>query len=163
MKKLTILFFVAWTTLSCAQDTTKKEAPEFIVAMADARLMDREEGRLAASLGTTPAIRNYGNQMVKDQEMLFAKLKQLAVSKGITLPNAISEKKSEALKKLSGLTGEKFDRKFLKMIKIDHKRDVKQFTKATQFEDADTKKFAQENLPMIQQHLEEVKALCKSK
>ena len=59
-------------------------------------------------------------------------------------------------------TGKKFDKKFLKMIKIDHKRDVRQFTKATEFEDAETKKFATENLPLIQSHLDKALALLKN-
>ena len=45
------------------------------------------------------------------------------------------------------------------MIKTDHKRDIKKFKKATEFEDVATKKFAVDNLPMIEQHLEGAKAL----
>ncbi len=159
MKKLFIFLFAVSTSAMWAQDITNNEAPEFIVKMTDARLMDREEGRLAASFASTQAIRDYGTLMVKDQESLLLKLKQLAASKNITLPSAISEKKSKQLMKLSALRAEKFDRKFIKMIKADHKRDVKKFSKATQFGDADTKKFAEENLPMIQRHLDGAKAL----
>ena len=159
MKRVIILFFVVCSSALWAQDIKNNEAPVFIVKMADARIMDREEGRLAASLASTKAIRDYGSLMVKDQELLLTKLKQLAASKNITLPNAISEEKSKYLMKLSTLRGEKFDRKFIKMIKTDHKRDVKKFKKATKFEDTDTRKFAEENLPMIQKHLEGAKAL----
>jgi len=160
MKKLITLLFIAGASVSWSQDIVKK-VPEFIVQMADARIMDREEGRLAASLGTTQAIRDYGSQMVKDQDALLVKLKQLAASKNITLPDAISEKKSKQLLKLSALTGKPFDRKFLKMIKADHKRDIKKFTKALQFDDPDTRQFAESNLPLLQQHLQQAKALCK--
>jgi predicted outer membrane protein len=120
-----------------------------------------KEGRFAASLGTTQAIRDYGTQMVKDQDMLLGKLQTLAASKNITLPNAISEKKSKQLEKLSKLTGKPFDRKFLKMIKADHKRDIKRFTKATYFEDGDTRIFAETNLKLIEQHLVQAQALAK--
>ena len=161
MKKVFVFLFLASVSLSSAQDLTKKDAPEFIVEMADARLMDREEGRLAASLGTTREIRDYGSLMVKDQDFLHSELEKLARSKDITLPNAISEKKSKALKKLSTLTGKEFDRKFLKMIKTDHKRDVKRFKKAMKFDDADTREFATKYLPMIQSHLDGVQNLIK--
>lgn len=158
MKKLFLFLMIVGTLPMCSQEMSK-EAPEFIVKMADARLMDREEGRLAASLGTTQAIRDYGTLMVSEQDMLHDKLLQLARSKNITLPNAISEKKSKQLKKLSQLTGKPFDRKFLKMIKIDHKRDIKKFKKAMQFEDASTRQFATENLALIEQHLAKANAL----
>lgn len=159
MKNFIILFFLAFTTVSFAQDLNNNEAPEFIVKMANARLMNREAGRQAAGLASTKAIRDYGSLMVKDQEILLTKLQQLATSKNITLPNAINEKKSVQLTKLSALRGKAFDRKFLKMMKTDLKQDVKKFKKATKFEDEATKKFAKENLPLIQQHLEAVKAL----
>lgn len=159
MKKIITFLFFAISTLSFAQRIDNNEAPEFIVHMADARLMDREEGRLAAGLASTKAIRDYGSLMVKDQELLLSKLQQLAATKNITLPHAISEKKSAQLTKLGALRGKAFDRRFLKMIKADHKRDLKRFKRATKFEDAATKKFAEENLPLIQQHLAGVKAL----
>lgn len=161
MKRLITLIAVAIVSVSWGQNTSDKKVPEFIVHMADARIMDREEGRLAASLGTTQAIRDYGTQMVKDQDMLLAKLQTLAASKNITLPNAISEKKSKQLEKLSKLTGKPFDRKFLKMIKADHKRDIKRFKKATFFEDGDTRVFAETNLKLIEQQLAQAQALAK--
>lgn len=157
LKMLVLLLIVS--SAAFAQDLTKRDAPEFIVEMNDARLMDREEGRLAASLGTTKEIRDYGTLMMKDQDILLAELKRLASSKNITLPAAISEKKSKALKKLSTLTGPKFDKRFIRMIKMDHKRDVKRFKKAMQYDDVATREFAAKYLPLIESHLTGVKAL----
>jgi putative membrane protein len=158
MKKILFLSLIILSYNGKAQEPDD-DAPTFIVNMADARLMDREEGRLAAGYGSTQEIRDYGTLMVKDQETLYAELKQLAASKNITLPGSISEKKSKALEKLGTFRGKKFDRKFLKMMKIDHKRDVRRFEKATAFDDAATKAFAQKYLSMIQRHLEAVKKL----
>lgn len=161
MKKTLLFLFLAIASNSLAQNQAKNSAPEFIVQMANVRLMDREGGRLAASLGSTKEIRDYGTLMMKDQDVLWNELNQLAVSKNITLPMAIGEKKSEALRKLATLTGRQFDRKFTKLIQKNHKRDVKRFEKAVAFEDSDTKQFAKKHLPTIQSHLDGVEQLRK--
>ncbi|AWI24832.1 DUF4142 domain-containing protein [Flavobacterium pallidum] len=159
MKKILLFSLILLSYYSKAQQEPADDAPIFIIQMANARLMDKEEGRLAAGYGTTQEIRDYGNRMVKEQEMLYAELQKLAASKNITLPGVISEKKSKALQKLGELRGNKFDKKFLRMIKIDHKRDVKRFKKATEFDDKATKTFAEKYLPMIQNHLDDVKKI----
>lgn len=139
-----------------------KEITEFITEMADARMMDREEGQLAAMKGTTAEIQNYGKLMVKDQTYLLEELNNLAMSKNVVLPKEISMEKMKQLKKLQKKEGADFDKKFLSMIKIDHKRDVRKFTKATKFEDETVHKFASKHLPMITSHLEGVQQIKKN-
>jgi len=45
------------------------------------------------------------------------------------------------------------------MMVIDHKRDVKDFTKAIEIDDKEIQTFAKTNLPLIESHLEKAKAL----
>ncbi|MGK4568480.1 DUF4142 domain-containing protein [Flavobacterium sp. 3HN19-14] len=131
-----------------------KAVEKFLREMADARMMDTQEGQLAAERGTTKAIRDYGAYMVKDEAILMMELNKVAAAKNITLPKAISNEKSKALDKLKEKTGTDFDKKFIKMITIDHKRDVRKFTKAAEFDDAEVSAFATKYLPTIQMHLE---------
>ena len=158
MKKLVVLLLVVCAFNSHAQKS-KNSPAEFIVHMADSRLACKDAGRYAASLGTSDEIRNYGNQLMKDEESLYAKITDLARSKGITLPNAISEKKAVALAELSKLTGKPFDRKFIKVMKENLKYDVRSFKKAAKSSDRATADFASRYLPMIERHLESVKRL----
>jgi predicted outer membrane protein len=59
-----LLSFVATQSeLNQQQQKTK----EFLVDMSDARLMDREEGIIAAENGTTKEVKKYGELMVKDK------------------------------------------------------------------------------------------------
>jgi len=160
-------FLILAAVMLCAfslsdKKTDRKEIEKFLVEMTDARLMDREEGRLAAERGTTKDIRDYGSWMVNDQTVLLEKLKKLAAEEKVTLPEKISAEKSKALEKLKEKTGTDFDDKFLKMIKIDHKRDVRKFKKAAGFDNANVSTFAKENLPTIEKHLSGVEAIKKS-
>jgi putative membrane protein len=128
--------------------------------MTDARMMDIEEGKVAAEKGTTKEIKDYGNLMIKDQTYLLKEIQKFAKSKNIQLPTEISDSKRDGLKDLKKENGVDLDEKFLKMIKIDHKRDVRKFKKATTINDPSTKAFAAKHLAMIESHLKEV---CKIK
>lgn len=132
---------------------------KFLIEAADARLMDSEQGKLARERGTTEEIRSYGRWMMRDQSKLLQEIQVIAKSKSIQLPSAISEEKSKGLEELKKLKGAEFDKKFTKMICIDHKRDVKEFKKASKFEDADVKQFASQYLPTIEAHLERIQEI----
>lgn len=164
MKILFTLLGILGCTIffSFCRSSNDEQIKTFIIEMTDARMMDREEGRLAAAKGSNQAIKSYGSLMVKDQTFLLEELRKLAASENVQLPVAISEKKRKALKKLEMKQGEDFDKKFLSMIKIDHKRDVRKFKGATQFNDVEARKFAQKYLPLIESHLEGVKQIKKN-
>lgn len=153
-------------SVSIAQEQNNNAAidediSKFLTNAADARMMDLEEGKLAKELGTTPAVRQYGELMITDQTKLLHDIKVLAASKNITLPSTLSNKKRDGLEDLKEEKGEEFDEQFIKMMKIDHKRDVEEFEDAKDFKDKDVKKFATQYLPLIESHLDKIKLLNK--
>jgi putative membrane protein len=140
-----------------------EEVAEFLVKSADARMMDSREGKLAAQKGTTAAIREYGEWMVKDQAILLEKIKELAAKRNITLPTDMSEEKKEGREELAEKSGEEFDEKFIKMMAIDHKRDVKLFERVIKCEDKGVSAFARTYLPTIQAHLDKINMIKDAK
>ncbi len=167
MKKLLVTSCFLVGVLLITSSFRKKSAAEnvarFLSEAADARLMDTEQGKLARERGTTEEIRSYGRWMMRDQNKLLQEIQAIAKSKSIKLPSAISEEKSKGLEELKKLKGPEFDKKFAKMICLDHKRDVKEFKKATKFEDVDVKQFASQYLPTIEAHLERIQEIEKEK
>ena len=167
MKKiiLTSCFLVGMflITTSFRRNSAAESITKFLTEAADARLMDTEEGKLARERGTTEEIRSYGRWMMRDQNKLLQEIQAIAKSKSIKLPSAISEEKSKGLEDLKKVKGEEFDKKFARMICIDHKRDVKEFKRATKFADADVKQFASRYLPTIEAHLERIQEIEKEK
>jgi putative membrane protein len=64
----------------------------------------------------------------------------------------------EHMNKLSGLTGDAFDREYINMMVKDHEKDVKEFEKAsTKAKDADVRAFAAKTLPTLREHLQQVR------
>lgn len=142
-----------------ATGAVDEDVADFLVKSADARMMDAKEGKLASTKGTTPALRSYGKLMIKDQAALLATIKDLAGKKHVTLPSDISNKKAAGRQDLAKLTGKDFDEKFIKMITIDHERDVKMFENAIEQDDKDIREFAQKNLPLIRSHLDKINSI----
>ncbi|MEO5979043.1 MAG: DUF4142 domain-containing protein [Chryseolinea sp.] len=131
----------------------------FLVKSADARMMGASEGKLALQKSANASIKKYGQLMIDDQRMLLAKIKSLASKKGISLPAKISDKKEDGREDLAKEGVEDFDKKFVKMMIIDHERDIKLFDKATTSTDPDIRVFAGKYLPLIKSHLEKIEAI----
>jgi putative membrane protein len=128
----------------------------FLMEAAEARLIDAEEGKLARERGTTEEIRSYGRWMMRDQAKLLEELRKLGNKKNIELPGKISSERLKVLEELRTQTGKNFDEKFMKMISVDHKRDVHEFKKAAKSKDEEIKSFASRYLPTIEAHLERI-------
>jgi putative membrane protein len=142
---------------------TNRDVASFLVKSADARMMDAQEGWLATEKGSSMAVKRYGELMIKDQEELLSEIKKLAKKKNVALPPAISRKKERGRNNLADEADKDFDRKFIKMMTIDHERDVKLFRQATESKDADIRAFAKRYLPMIESHLEKIQTLKKAR
>lgn len=132
---------------------------KFIRAAADVRLMDWNEGLVASEKSDDPAIIKYGQLMVQDQGAFLAELNRLAASKEVSLPATLSTEREKGLNNLKGKTGLNFDRKFLKAMIGDHRRDLRSFRRATKFDDIEIRTFASKYLSLIQAHLLIAKSL----
>jgi putative membrane protein len=131
----------------------------FLTKTAESRIMDFEEGKTAQQKSAVDAIKDYGSLMVRDQSQMLADLHALAAAKHITLPDTPDEDQQKALADLQQEEGKSFDKKFIKMMIIDHKRDVKKFRKATQSHDLEVRAFAIKYLPVVEAHLNDVQKL----
>ncbi len=174
IKLVMTILFISFYLFACGQskDAVKKaneinekkadanmvseNIAEFLVKSADARMMDMQEGELAFTKGSSKEVREYGALMMKDQAILLKEIKKIAGNKNITLPSSISDQKKKGRENLSEKEGKDFDEKFIKMMKIDHERDLKLFEKAKDFDDMETKLFADKYLSLIKSHLDKI-------
>ena len=145
-----------------AKKLVDDDIADFLVKSADARMMDAQEGKLAVEKGTTQSMKDYGKLMLKDQAKLLAEIKKLAKKKNVSLPDGISNKKEDGREDLKEKNGKEFDEKFIKMMIIDHERDIKLFEEAAEHRDAEVSAFAKKYLPMIQSHLSKINKIKQS-
>ena len=134
-----------------------EEVTDFLLKIADTRMMDAQEGLLAMGKGTNAQIREYGQMLIQDNCLLLEKIKKLASQRNIILPSTMSNRKIDIHQNLSKEKGQDFDERFIKTIIIDRERDIKLFKKAASYPDPEVSAFAQRYLPLMQSHLEKIK------
>jgi putative membrane protein len=126
----------------------------FVAEAAQGGLMEVAAGKLAAQRGLDPAVKTFGQKMVTDHTAANDKLKALADSKQIPLPDSMSADESAALARLESLVGTDFDKTYAKMMVKDHVDDIGEFEKEVKKgQDADVKSFAENTLPTLRHHL----------
>jgi len=133
---------------------------KFAMMAAMGGMEEVEMGRLAAEKGASDEVRQFGQRMVDDHTKANQELTQLASSKGMTLPATLDPKHQADMQKMSALSGEAFDKAYVKMMVKDHKKDVGEFQKeSTRGADADIKGFATRTLPTLQEHLQMIQRI----
>jgi putative membrane protein len=132
---------------------------DFLIKSADARMMNAQVGLLAIEKGTSAAIRDFGQRMMEDHSVLLEKIKKLAIERNVALPDQISNRNVDDHRNLSEENGREFDRTFIKMIIMDHERDLKLFNKAAECNDPEVSAFAKRYLPLIQSDLQKIKKI----
>lgn len=136
-----------------------KSDEQFITRAAQGGLMEVEVGKLAQEKGSSNEVKEYGKKLEQDHAKANEQLKHLAETKNVPMPTDMGAEKA-ALDKLRALSGDQFDKAFLKMAVKDHKKDISAFQKeSTDAMDSDVKEFASKTLPTLQEHLKEAEGL----
>lgn len=147
------------------KDSPIKDDARFAVAAADGGMLEVELGKLAQTNGSSQIVKDFGKHIVEDHSKANEELKAIALSKSITLPDALSEKYLKKVDDLTKKTGEEFDKDYIDLMVSDHKDDIKAFEKeAEKGNDPEIKAFASSKLPTLKHHLqmaEDAKAALK--
>ena len=149
-----ILMLVALQPLQAADAGLSNSDRLFLSNAAQGGLLEVTAGKLAEQRGSDPAVKAYGQKMVADHTAANEKLKSLADSKQMPLPNSLSAKERNSLDKLETLNGDEFDRAYARMMVKDHTEDVEEFEHAAKTaKDSDVRAFAATTLPTLRHHL----------
>ena len=134
---------------------------KFLKSAAEGGMSEVELGRLAQSKAANSDVRAFGAMMVKDHSAANEKLKSLAASKQESLPAGPSVMQKATKAKLDLLSGDTFDKSYVKGMIEDHQKDIEEFeAEAKHGSDAQVKAFADATLPILRRHLERIKAIA---
>ncbi len=143
-----------------AKHMMKSSDTTFAVKAAQGGLAEVKMGQLAADKASNPDVKAFGQQMVDDHTKANDQLKAVAQEQGMTLPTDVNQKQQAMYDSLSKLSGNDFDKMYVKDMMTDHQQDVKEFTKESQSgKDEKIKGFAAQTLPVIQGHLDKLKGI----
>jgi putative membrane protein len=153
-----------------AQDTQQPQAQgeqmqvaqedmDFAMEAAQGGLKEVRLGELAQQQGKAQAVKDFGQRMVQDHGAANDKLKQIAEQKGIELPQDLPEEAQSTLEELQQQQqGSEFDQAYMDEMVSDHEDDAAAFEDYIEnAQDQDLRAFAEETLPILQEHLEMAK------
>lgn len=111
--------------------TALADSPDssFLKNAAEGGMSEVELGQLAQQKASNPAVKQFGAMMIKDHSAANEKLKALAASKQVSLPDSPSLMQKASKEKLSMMSGDSFDKSYVKGMISDHKDDIKEFQK----------------------------------
>jgi putative membrane protein len=147
-----------------SQTTSATMSPtdeHFVKAAAEGGLAEVELGNLAERKANNPEVKKFAERMVKDHTKANDELKEVATSKGMTLPHRLNVKDEATKQKLSTLSGDQFDKAYMSDMVTDHTKDVAAFQhESSNATDPAVKHFALQTLPTLEDHLKEAKNIA---
>jgi putative membrane protein len=95
--------------------------------------------------------------MVDDHTKAKGQLQQVAQQLGVQLPEQLPRMKQSTLQIMAALPADQFDKHYMAHLQAAHAKDVTKFSSCSQLSQNDqVKQFAQQQLPVLQQHLAHV-------
>jgi putative membrane protein len=140
-----------------------------ILALLDeANVADSSEGAIAATKGTSAAVRNFGKQMVSDHHKMRVQGEALAKKLNVTpTPPSDDNTASDAQKEMDNLNstakGKDFDKAYIDGQVDDHKKVLDLAVKAMgQAQSTELKNLIQKATPTVQGHLDKAESIQKT-
>lgn len=128
---------------------------KFVNEAALGGMAEVELGKLAQQKAASDQVKQFGAKMVEDHSKANEELKRMAGAKNMMLPASLDKVHQKDVDKLGKLSGTDFDRKYTSLMVSDHKKDVRDFEKASKSaKDPEVKGFATKTLPTLQEHLQ---------
>lgn len=159
MKRLSALAMMSvFPILAISMDSSDES---FFKNAAEGGLSEVDAGKLAEQKGGSAAIKDFGGMMVKDHSTANQKLWKIAGTQNVKLPTTPSVEQVAAGERLKLLSGDSFDKAYIKNQLQAHRDTVALFKKEiASGTDPQAKEFATATLPTVQSHLEKIRKLA---
>jgi putative membrane protein len=159
----TALCFGAEKEKSPASEKSGTDAA-FIKKAANGGMTEVELGKIAQDKGQKQEVKDFGARMVKDHGKANDDLKSVASKMNVEVPDKVNAKHQAVIDKFSKMSAESFDAAYVKEMVKDHKKDISEFENAKgEVKNDDLKKFIDDTVPVMKEHLDMVQKINVSK
>ncbi|GAA5533432.1 DUF4142 domain-containing protein [Deinococcus aluminii] len=132
----------------------------FLQAATGSNLFEIQAAQVALSKTGSDPVRAFAQHMVNDHTTAQNQVAALATRKGVPLPKMLPPELQLKLNTLSGLSGAAFDTAYAREMVLSHQLTVSLLqNEQAAGKDADVVALANQQLPIITQHLTEAQAL----
>lgn len=165
MKKIFLVGSLAALILAaCHKDKNENDLNStdqtFMTQVAVGNKAEIMAGELAATKGSSAAVKAFGQLMVTEHGQAQSDLQALASSLGRTLPDTVDAEHQALMARLNSLSGYSFDTAYINSQVKDHQKTVDIFEmEINEGNHQSVKAYASQYLPHIQMHLQKADSL----
>jgi putative membrane protein len=144
------------TAPSTAGGTILSRADQQILKdLAMEHMNEIDMAKTALSKSQNPDVKNFAQHMIDDHTRSLQDVQQLAQAKAVTLPSELDSRHKAGQNRLSSLSGDELDRRYLDQAGVaEHREDHRMLQQAqARATDAEIKSLAAKNLAVEDQHL----------
>ena len=132
----------------------------FAMEAANGNMMEIEMAKVAQKNAASKEVKDLAKMIMDDHMKGNMELKKIASSKNMALSANMPGEMQMHITEMSSKKGADFDKAYLTMMEEDHNKDIDMFKNAsTMLSDPELKSFATKTLPVLQKHLDRVKAI----
>jgi len=140
-----------------------KADKDFLKESAEASISAIKSGQLAQQKATDPNVKRFAQQQVQTHQNLYNQLNQIARQHNMTLPSQMSSRDQREYDKLSGKSGNEFDREYTQWSADHSQKAVQEFQKEAEHgQNPDVKNLAASYLPTMQNQMQTAQGLERS-
>jgi putative membrane protein len=138
-----------------ASGQTTPEDTVFVKDALEGGMAEVQLGNLALQKSNNSDVKAFAQKMVDDHTKMGDQMKTLAQQVGVKVPTDVSKKDRATIAKMSALSGDDFDKAYMKDMVKDHKTDLSDFQiEAQNGSNPVVKSAATQGAQMISQHLQ---------
>jgi putative membrane protein len=132
----------------------------FMDKAAEGGMMEVQLAQLAQRQSQNEQVKQLAQKIEQDHTAANKALTDIAQQRSVTLPTALGPAHQKEMDSLSKMSGADFDKAYVKMMVKDHKKDVKEFERASNnVMDSSLKSFASDTVPKLKDHLTTAESL----
>ena len=134
--------------------SASEQGHKFIGEAARGNMAEIRLGELAQQQADSAEVREYGARLAEDHRQANEKLLPIAQNNDVAWPIELKVEDQQLVDRLSELSGNQFDEKFMKASLKAHEKDVQKYEKmAGKIEVNELDQYVQETLPVLRDHL----------
>ncbi len=127
-------------------------------------MLEVKLSELAQRKASGDDVKEFATHLIADHSRMDDSLRAAGESQGVMLPTKLPPQEQTVYERLNGLSGEEFDREYIKKIAEDHHRDLREFrSEAASTPDDKLRTTVQDGTKMIHQHMVTADQIARSK
>jgi putative membrane protein len=145
--------------------SVSKSDQKMMKDLAQANMAEIEAAKVAQQKSSSEEVKTFAQKMIDDHTKASDQLQQLAQAKNVTLPTDLDSKHKSEIKKLSALSGDKFDKRYMSQGGVsDHRKTHALLGRIEKnAKDSDLKTLASSLMPTVDEHWQMAKQIRSGK